>query len=447
MPDMAFADALDGFFHISERGSNLGTEIKGGVITFLAMCYILVVNPAILSAGGADWGGVFTATALATIFSCLLMGLYARFPVALAPGMGINAFIAFNIVLAMGFTYEQALMTVLISGIVFFLVSISGWRVKLLNSMPIPFRACITAGIGFFIALIGLVNAGIIIPNGGLLSFASTWDGEVLLGLFCIGITLVLWLRNRWGAIIIGIFATIVVGIICGLIDLPDNLTSSPDTTYIGAVFTDFEMFGSDMWPSFIVAIFSLFIVDMFDSAGTLLAVGKEAELIGDDGSTDAIAPAMTVDSVSTVAGAMLGTSTTTSFIESTTGIVSGARTGLMTVVVGILFAVALFFQPVFSVVTSACVVGALVLVGVLMMTSLKDVDWKDPVMAATAFMTVFIMGLSYSISNGIGFGAITYVGGMLISGKIKEVSPLMIFIAVLFVIYFGVYYILIPNL
>lgn len=451
-----FKASIDSYFRITERGSTFGTELRGGVITFLAMVYILIVNPNILgpAAPGYTTEQLFTATAMAAIIACILMGIYSRFPVALAPGMGVNAFLSYTICLAMGFTFEQGLMVVFVSGILFLILTVSGWRERILDEIPGSMKLAISAGIGFFISVVGLFNAGIIVHgNGSALAIGDLGDPGVLLSLFCLLVTLVLWFMKKWYAVIVGLVATWVVGIIMGnagvTSDLvkegifliptwsPDSFVSTPDFGLFGAVFTNFEMFEGTMWPSFIAAAVSLFVVDMFDTAGTLIGVGGAAGMIDENGHLKNGSKALTCDAVATVAGAVCGTSTTTSFIESTTGINAGARTGIMPIVVGILFIVALFFSGFFGTFTSACTVGALVLVGIMMIKSVKDIEWDDPVMCAMAFMTIFMMGLSGSITDGIAFGVFAFVIGKVVTKKSKDISVIIWALAVIFFIYF----------
>lgn len=454
-----FKASIDSFFRISERGSTIGNELKGGLITFLAMAYILIVNPSILSSAavGYSFDQLFTATALATIIACILMGIYARFPVALAPGMGLNAFLSYTICLVMGFTFEQGLLIVFISGILFLLLTVSGWRERILDEIPGSMKLAISAGIGFFIAVVGLYNAGIIAHgNGSALALGAINDPGVLLSLFCIVVTFVLWFLKKWYGVIFGLLATWVIGIIMGQMDItsttslipswdPDGFVSTPDFGLFGAVFTNFTMFDGGLWPAFIAAVVSLFVVDMFDTAGTLIGVGGAAGIIDENGHIKDGSKALAVDAVATIAGSVCGTSTTTSFIESTTGIDAGARTGLMSVTVGILFLVALFFSGFFGTFTSACTVGALVLVGIMMIRSVKGIEWDDPVTCAMAFMTIFMMGLAGSITDGIASGVFTYVIGKVVTGKHKDITVIIWALAVIFFIYF-VLKILIDN-
>ncbi len=454
-----FMQKIDGFFHISERGSTIQNELKGGIITFLAMVYILIVNPNILSGAAFDYtfNELFTATALAAIIACLLMGFYARFPVALAPGMGVNAFLSYTICLGMGFTFEQGLMVVFISGVLFLVFTLSGARKKILESIPSSMKLAISAGIGFFIALVGLFNAGIITHgNGSALALGDIADPGVLLSLFCLTITLIMWYKRWWFAVIGGVILTWVIGIVLGQMDVatdtilipawdPDNFISHPDFGLFGKVFTGFEMFDNTLIVSFIAAVVSLFVVDMFDTAGTLIGIGAAAGAKPDQPVPGADR-ALTCDAVASVAGAVIGTSTTTSYIESTTGIEAGARTGILPIVVGLLFAVSLLLSGFFGTFTSACTVGALVLVGILMIKNVKDIEWEDPVTCAMAFMTIFMMGLAGSSTDGIAFGIFAWVIGKTITGKVKEITPIIWVLTVVFVVYFFINDFMIPN-
>ena len=468
MPD--FKQKIDEFFRISERGSNFRNEFRGGLITFLAMVYILIVNPNILSpaAGlsGYDFNQLFTATALAAIIACLLMGLYSRFPVALAPGMGVNAFLSYTICLTMGFTFEQGLLIVFISGVIFFIFTVSGWRMKILDEIPQSMKLAISAGIGFFIALVGLYNAGIIMHgNGSALMLGQLGDPGVLLSLFCLIITLILFHQKRWYAVFLGLILTWIIGIVmseCGVVSElatraedplfllpnwdPGNFVSEPDFGLFAVVFTNLGSIPNTLIMSFIAAVVSLFVIDMFDTAGTLIGIGNEAGMIDADGHLVDGEKALTSDAVASMAGAVVGTSTTTSFIESTTGIEAGARTGLMPVVVGLLFAVALVFSGFFGTFTSACTVGALVVVGIMMIKGVKDIDWTEPVTCSMAFMTIFMMGLAGSITDGIAFGVYTWVGGNIATGRIKEISPMIWILFAIFIVYFFINYTMIPN-
>ncbi|MBR3410959.1 MAG: NCS2 family permease [Candidatus Methanomethylophilaceae archaeon] len=454
----SFLDSVDSFFRISERGSSFGTEIKGGLITFLSMSYILVVNPFILegAAEGYTFLQLFTATALAAALSCLLMGFYARFPVSLAPGMGVNAFMAFTICYSMGFTFEQALAVVLVSGIAFFLISVTGLRKRIIEDIPNSMKLAITAGIGFFIVVIGLYNSGLIDSGEtSAMTLGNLSDPGVLLSLLCIAATLAMWLRNRWYAVIGGILMTWAIGLVLAFMGvysetglIPElegvDLVSMPDAALFGKVFEGFTLEGAMIVP-FIAAAISLLVVNIFDTTGTLIGVSKAAGLMDDEGHAEGIDKAMKSDAAGSIIGAVCGTSTTTSFIESATGIESGARTGLMTVVVGLLFFVSLILGGAMATFTSACTVGALVLVGIMMIRNVREIDWHDPLTCTMAFMTIFIMGLSGSITNGIAAGVFVYVGGLLVLGRRREVPATLWMLTILFLVYFVINYAAIP--
>ncbi len=452
----SFSDALDRYFGITAKGSTLGTEVRGGIITFLSMAYILTVNPSILSgcSPGYTFEQLFTATALASIVSCLLMGIYARFPVALAPGMGLNAFLSYTLCLGMGFTFEQGLMVVFISGLIFFVITVTGAREMIITNLPKCMKVSISVGIGFFIMVLALFNSKIIRHgNGTALELGNLFDVGVLLAIFCIVVTISLFLMRKWYAVFLGMIATWVIGIIMSAagvtsseVVLPtiatENLVSLPDMSLFLKVFTDFEMFPDTMWAAFLAAIVSLVVIDMFDTTGTLLAIGKSAEICDDDGNLLDGGRALKSDAIASMAGAVCGTSTTTSFIESLTGIAAGAKTGLMPVVVAMMFGVAMFFTTFFSSFTNACTVGALIMVGVLLFINLKGLSWDNPVEIITAAVTIFMMGLSGSITNGIALGVMTYMLGCLVTGKIREVPAMMWGLTVLFMLYFVAVYI-----
>jgi AGZA family xanthine/uracil permease-like MFS transporter len=463
-----FTDSVDRFFRISERGSNFSTEIRGGIVTFLAMLYILAVNPLILSSatGPELFQQLVTATAFAAFISCILMGLYARFPVALAPGMGINAFVAYTIVITMGFSYPQALMAVLLSGILFFVLTVSGVRKKILTSIPLVMRASISAGIGFFIVVIGLYNSGIIVhASGSALDLGDLSSAGVSLSLLCILFTLVLWYMKKWYAVLLGAILTIVIGfaggqlfgwdtVVEGASLIPGvgtaavgDIVAMPDFGLFGQVFDGFDMFDRSMIIPFAVSTLALLIVDVFDTTGTLLAIGHSAGIVDQEGNIEGSEKALGVDAVASVVGAVAGTSTTTSFVESTTGISMGAKTGLMAIVVGILFGFSMFFAPALAIVTSACTVGALFVVGLMMIVNMKQIQWDDPVNVATAFLTIFMMGLSGSITDGIAFGFIAYVIGMIVTKKSKSLSLMTWILAATFLAFFVLMYVVIPRI
>ncbi|MBR2254255.1 MAG: NCS2 family permease [Candidatus Methanomethylophilaceae archaeon] len=458
---------VDRFFQITERGSDIQTEIRGGIVTFLAMFYILAVNPIILSStSDIDFQQLVGATALASGISCILMALYARFPVALAPGMGINAFVSYTVVSAMGFTYHQAMMIVLVSGVLFFAMSVTGMRSKIIQEIPRVIKVSMSVGIGFFIVCVGLFNCGIIVHgNGSALTLGDLGSPGVLLAFFCIILTVALWYKHRWYAILFGSLATVAVGLVGGqyfgwdtvvngtsLIpgvgtSAVNEIATVPDLGLFGSVFTEFTMFDVPMIPAFVVSIVSLLIVDIFDTTGTLMSIGRSTGIMDDSNEGEISEKALEVDAAATVIGAVAGTSTTTAFVESNTGIAAGARTGLMALVVGLLFLLAMFFAPVFSVITSACTIGALVIVGFMMFSSIKDVDSNDPVTMTTVFTTVIMMVLSGSITDGIAFGILIYIVGMAFTGRARELSKMVVVLGAVFVAYFVLTFSVIPAL
>ncbi|MDY0363770.1 MAG: NCS2 family permease [Bacilli bacterium] len=427
------------FFKIEERQSTIKREIVGGITTFLAMAYILFVNPSILSATGMDPNGVFLATALAAAFATFAMALLANLPIALAPGMGLNAFFAFTLVIGMGLSWEKALAAVLVSGVLYLIISLVGLRKLIVKAIPQSLKYAVGAGIGFFIAFIGLTGAGIIQANPDTyVALGDLSNPTVLLALFGILLTVALLSLKVKGAILFGMLGTAVLGIIIGLFDvqgMPEfGGILSADLGFHGLFGKAFSELGWVLthgvgW----LAIISFLFVDFFDTAGTLLSVTNQMEFLTEKD----IDKANIVDATSTIAGAVLGTSTTTSYIESLSGTAAGARTGLASIVTGLLFVLAIFFSPLLSVVTSAVTACAMVIVGVMMTKSLGKIEWDVWPVAFSAFITIIFMILTYSISNGIGFGFIAYVVAMLCSKKAKEIHWMMYVVSGLFVVYY----------
>ena len=426
---------LDAFFGITEKGSTVNREVYAGVITFLAMAYILAVNPMILSAAGMSRDATFTATAVASAIACIVMALYARFPVALAPGMGINAFFAFTVVLSVGYTWQEALAASFVAGLVFMLITFTGLRKKILDAIPEEMRAGIAAGIGGFIIFVGLQSSGVIVGNPStLVMLGNILDPKFLLAMFGIIVTVILYIRKVKTTFIIGIVTTAAAGILAGIISAPTGIVSVPDFSYLGAFAQGFSSIDIDM--KFVAVVFSFLFVCMFDTAGTLLTVGKRAGLI-ENGSVIGGNKAFAADSVGMVAGAILGTSPVTSYVESTAGIEAGGRTGLMALTVGLLFLVALIFGPLFTTITAQCTMAVLIIVGFLMMTELAHIDYKDPVAVITAMSILFAMIFTYSITNGIGIGFIIYSLMKIFTGKARNINPYVAAFTVLFVVYF----------
>jgi len=431
-------EAVAGFFRIKERNSTFSREIVGGITTFLAMAYILFVNPSILAATGMSQDGVFLATALAAAFATLAMALIANLPIGLAPGMGLNAFFTFTLVSGMGLTWEKALAAVFVSGIIYLIISLAGIRKKIVNAIPQSLKYAVGAGIGFFIAFVGLQGAGIIVTDGAtLVTLGDLSSPTVLLAIFGIVLTIVLLSLKIKGGILLGILGTAIVGVVMGLFGVGGMpVYGGVISANIGFDGVFGKVFGELGWvlTSGIgwVAILSFLFVDFFDTAGTLLSVTSQMDFLTEKD----IDKANIVDATSTVVGSVLGTSTTTSYIESLAGTAAGARTGFASIITGLLFVLAIFFAPLLSVITPAVTASALVIVGVMMTKSLGKIEWEHLPVAIGAFITIIFMILTYSISNGIGFGFIAYVIAMVASKKGKQVSPILYGVGIAFVIY-----------
>ena len=453
-----FVEKIESFFKIKERGSSISRELIGGLTIFLAMIYILPVNAGMLSKTGMPFGAVFAATAIAAGLTTILMGVLANYPIGLAPGMGVNAFFTYTVCFALGFPWEEALAGVLISGVIFVIISLTNIRKKLINAIPKDLKIAIGAGIGFFIAFIGLRNAGVIVSNEATgVALGNLAHPAVLLGVFGIVLAIVLYaMKNRF-AVIISILATGIVGVVLGLLGVEFMPTYTAEG--LGSVTDISETFGKAFKaipsllakPEAYAVIFTFLFVDFFDTAGTLVAVGHDAGLLDEEGQLIGDKKAFLADAIGTVAGATLGTSTVTSFVESTTGIQSGSRTGLSAVVVGVLFLLSLLIYPLFGFVGgidsgyvdsfgeiiyySPVTAMALVLVGALMIKSLKELDWNNAISVTSGFIAIIMMVLCYSIADGIAFGLITYTIMMLASRKYKEINVGMYILTALFII------------
>ncbi|GEN30177.1 AGZA family xanthine/uracil permease-like MFS transporter [Cerasibacillus quisquiliarum] len=436
------------YFRFDELGTNYRTEFIAGLTTFLAMAYILFVNPSTLALEGVDLpegvtgmdkGAVFTATALAAAIGTLLMGVVARYPIALAPGMGLNAFFAYTVVLTFGIPWETALAGVMVSGLIFIVLSLTGLREKIINAIPANLKLAVGAGIGFFIAFIGFQNAGIIVANEAtLVSLGDLTEPTTLLAIFGLTISVILLALGVKGGIFYGMIITSIAGMIVGLIDAPtklgDVVSAAPS---LAPTFGQaFAHFGDIFTLQMLVVILTFLFVDFFDTAGTLVAVATQAGLMKGNKLPRA-GRALLADSTATVAGAVLGTSTTTSYVESTAGVGVGGRTGFASVVTAGFFLLALFFSPLLGVITSEVTAPALIIVGVLMSASLKDIDWDQFEIAVPAFLVIISMPLTYSIATGIGIGFIFYPITMILKGRAKEVHPIMYGMFVVFILYF----------
>ncbi len=434
------------YFQFDQLGTTYGREILGGFTTFLAMAYILVVNPLTLTLADVkdlpdalrmDYGAVFVATAISAAVGCFIMGFLAKYPLALAPGLGLNAFFAYTVVLVNGSPWQHALAAVFISGVFFLLLTLTGLREKLINAIPMELKLAVGAGIGLFIAFIGMQNAKIIVNNDAtLVGIGNLRDPQVLLAIFGIIITVVLLVKGLKGGVFYGMVITAVVGMIFGLVELPEKVLSAPPSIAptFGSLFTAFsdpEFYSLAMLSVILTFLF----VDFFDNAGTLMAVANQAGFVKDNRLPRA-GKALVSDSIATIIGSIFGTSTVTSYVESSSGVAAGARTGFASVVTGVLFLLALFLSPLLSVITNAVTAPALIVVGVLMVASLGQIAWDRFEIAVPAFLTMIMMPLTYSIATGIAVGFIFYPLTMIIKGKAKEVSPIMYVFAVIFLLY-----------
>ncbi|QDQ00278.1 NCS2 family permease [Lysinibacillus fusiformis] len=427
------------YFMFDELGTNYRREIIGGITTFLAMAYILAVNPNILSNAGMDTGAVFVATALAAAVGSLIMGIFAKFPISLAPGMGLNAFFAFTVVGAYGIPWQTGLTGVFFSGIIFIILSLTGIRETVINAIPAQLKYAVSAGIGLFITFVGLQGAGIIEDSPATLVTLGSFTGSTLLAVFGIILSVILIIKFRSVGIFLGMVITAIVGMFTGVIAPPDAVVSaipSVDSTFMVALNPIFHDFDSLLNVKFLVVVLTFLFVDFFDTAGTLMAVATQAGLVKDDKLPRA-SRALMADALATTIGSLFGTSTTTAYVESTSGVAAGARSGFAAVVTAVLFLVALFFSPLLAVVTPAVTAPALVIVGVLMVSSLRLIDWDKFEIAVPAFFTVLMMPLGYSIATGIAIGFVFYPVTMLLAGRKKEIHPMMYGLFFVFLAYF----------
>ena len=451
---------LDKLFHLKENHTDVKTEVMAGITTFMTMAYILAVNPNILSASGMDRGSVFTATALSAFIASCLMALLSNYPFVLAPGMGLNAYFTYTVVLGMGYSWQQALAAVFAEGIIFILLSLTNVREAIFNSIPMNLKHAVSVGIGLFIAFIGLQNAKIVVGNDSTLvsifSFKSsvaegTFSSQgitVLLALIGILVTAILLAKDVKGSILWGILITWVLGIICqlthlyvpnadiGYYSLLPDFSNGISVPSMAPTFMKMD-FSIVFSLDFVVIMFAFLFVDMFDTLGTLIGVASKADMLDKDGKLPNIKGALLSDAVGTTVGAVCGTSTVTTFVESASGVAEGGRTGLTSIVAGILFALSLLLSPIFLAIPSFATAPALIVVGYLMLTSVTKIDFSDMTEAIPCFIAIIAMPFMYSISEGISMGVISYVVINLITGKAKEkkISVLMYVLAVLFVL------------
>lgn len=427
---------MENFFKLKEHNTDVKTEVLAGITTFMTMAYILAVNPLILSDAGMDPGGVFTATALSAVIATLIMALYAKHPFGLAPGMGLNAFFAYTIVLGpMGKSWQFALTAVLIEGIIFILLSAVNVREKIFESIPVSLKNAVSVGIGLFIAFIGLDGAGIIqAGDGTLLGLGDLTSGSAIVAI--IGILLIgfLFAKNVKGALLIGIIASTLIGIPLGVTHLPAgfNIVSMPPS--VSQVAFKFVSFEEILSIEMVVVVFTFLFVDIFDTVGTLAGVASKANLLDENGKLPRVGKALMADAVGTIAGACLGTSTVTTFVESASGVAEGGRTGLTALSTAVMFALALFFAPLFTIIPAAATAPALIVVGLFMMSPIKNINFDDFTEAIPAFLTIVMMPFAYSIAEGIVFGMVSYTILKAITGRSKEVSATMWILAVVFI-------------
>ena len=424
---------MEKFFKLKERGTTVSKEIIGGITTFLAMAYILAVNPGILSDSGMEFNAVFTATAISAAVATFVMAFLANLPVALAPGLGLNAFFTYSVVLGMGCTWQFALTAVFVEGLIFILLSIFGVREAIIKSIPECLKKAVSVGIGLFITIIGLVNAGICSTGTGTTIGFVNFNMEhttaivAVLGLI---VTIILYVMKVPGSILIGVAITTIIGIPFGVTKIPENF--SPLATPAAPYLFKFE-WTNVLSIKFVVVLVTFVFTDMFDTLGTLMGVAEQADLKDKDGNIINCKGALLSDSIGTVVGACLGTSTVTSFVESTSGVAAGAKTGLASVVTGLLFLIALFFNPLFALIPAAATAPALIFVGYLMMKSVKSIEFADPTEGIPCFITIMAMPFAYSISKGIMWGMIAYVICKLAGKKAKEIPVVTWILAVIF--------------
>lgn len=420
-------------FKLKKHGTDTRTEIMAGITTFMTMSYILAVNPQILSESGMDYGAVFTGTIIASVVAMLFMAFYANLPFGLSAGMGLNAFFTYTVVMQMGKTWQFALTAVFFEGIIFLLLSFVGVREAIFNSIPINLKKAVSVGIGLFIAEIGLLNAGILKVGDISLSLGELTNANGFIFFFALIIMVVLTARNVKGALLWGILVSTILSLVLGVTHFPDShIVSLPPT--IAPVFfkLDFSnVFSLEMFS----VLFSFLFVDIFDTLGTLTGVATKADMLDENGNLPEIKKALLSDAIGTTLGSMVGTSTVTTFVESSSGVAEGGRTGLTALATAVCFVIAAFFFPVFSIIPASATAAALVTVGLFMITTVVDIDFSDISEAFPAFMTILMMPLTYSIAEGISFGMISYALIKLLTGKGKEVSPLVYVLSIVFIL------------
>lgn len=428
---------LNKTFKLTENNTNIKTEVIAGVTTFMTMAYILVVNANILGDAGMDKGAVFAATAISAFIGSLAMGILANYPIALAPGMGLNAFFAYTVVLSMGYDWQFALCAVLIEGIIFILLTITNVREKIIDCIPGILKHAVTAGIGLFIAFVGLANVGLVVNGATILSLGNVKDPLVLLTIFGVLLASVLLAKNVKGAFLLSMLIVSAVGMIFGIVDFPNGVVSSVPSLkpiFLQALSVEkSQIFSFDM----LVVVFTFLFVDLFDTVGCLVGVASKADLLDEDGKLPRAKQALFADAIATTLGALIGTSTVTAYVESAAGIGEGGKTGLTAITTGVLFLLSLFFAPIFTAIPAQATAPVLILVGVMMASSLTKIDFTDFTNAIPAFLTFAMMPLAYSIADGIIFGMISFTVLKIVTKKNEEVNISLIIVSILFILKF----------
>ena len=434
---------MEKFFKVKERGSSTGRELRAGLTTFLAMAYIIAVNPPLLEAAGIAPAAAVTSTCVGAGIMTICMGLFANRPLACASGMGINAIFAFTLASVAGGDWHAASAVVFIEGIAILLLVLCGLREAIMDAIPVSLRHAISVGLGLFIAMIGLKDGGIIVADEStMVALGDVFSPTFIVGLVSLVATIVLYALNVKGSLLLGIIVAVIVGIPLGVTQMPSAIVSGLDFSSFGAPFLTDEQGVMGIAkavtnPTLLVLAFSLMMSDFFDTMGTAMAVAKQGEFLNEDGSVEDIKQILIVDSAAAAVGGLTGVSSLTTFVESASGAADGGRTGLTSITTGVIFIIAAFFSPLISIVSSATTCGALVFVGFLMMTDVVDIDWTDLLEGLPAFLIIAGVPFTYSISNGIGFGFIAYVLVAAVTGKLKKVKPLMWVAFLAFIVYF----------
>ncbi|MFM1524271.1 MULTISPECIES: NCS2 family permease [Helcococcus] len=427
---------MEKFFKLKENKTNFKTEFIAGLTTFMTMAYILFLNPDMLSKTGMDFNGVFIATAISAGVATIIMGLFAKYPFALAPGIGLSAYFTYTVCLKYGFKWQEALFIILLEGIIFILLSFFKIRETIFNSIPRDLKESISVGIGFFIALIGFNNAGIITGEGAtILSLGKITQSSTLLAMLGILITAVLVAKNVKGAILLGIIITTVIGIPMGVTQIPADFTFFKIPSGLENVAFKVQIPKNILNASLMISIFTFLFVDMFDTVGTLAGVASKTNSLDENGNLPRAGKALLSDAIGTTLGSLLGTSTVTTFVESSAGVAAGGRTGLTSVITGCFFLISLFLSPLFLLVPSAATAPALIVVGIFMSTAVKKINWDDFSVAIPSFITIAAMPFTYSIAEGIVFGIISYTIVNLATGQHKKISPLLYVLTFIFIL------------